>query len=198
MKNEEMMGTVQTDEVTADRVINDAWDESKMQIADFESMVERYGLRHVATAGAARFGLTQREIAERVGVASGTLYRHFQSRQPSPRTVARYFNAFGNLKKKPQNDERQLDSGAGEQDLRLKLDSLLLKFGFESVESTDSNIYELIYRRTKPQSHFKMQELFEMIGEYRCVCLTTLAFTVSKEVIVTIGLRSPLRSSSET
>lgn len=60
----------------------------------FRRAVTQYGLHRVVTALARSFGMTQREMAQCAGVAPGTMYRHFESRVPTSRTLDRYSSAL--------------------------------------------------------------------------------------------------------
>jgi len=171
--------------------LNAALDDHTMELQDFEAIVDEYGLRYVAMAGAVRHGLTQRDLAELVGVAPGTLYRHFQSRKPTCRILARYFAAFRSLMKEPQTDETQLDSGDDhDRNRRLRLDSFMVEEGFERTEGADSTADTMAYRLTKPRTTLRLERLFEVIGGHPDVFSSSLKFAAAGDTTATITLRT--------
>ena len=73
----------------------DAGWESTTKFGRFLKFVGKHSLQGVVKAGAQQRGWNQGELAKRLGVARGTIYRHLQSQTPSRRTLVRYASAFG-------------------------------------------------------------------------------------------------------
>jgi len=69
--------------------------ESNTRFGKFLKFVDKCGLQAVVETGARVRGWNQRQLAERVGVCRGTLYRHLKSRTTSRRTMVRYASALG-------------------------------------------------------------------------------------------------------